>query len=243
MNCKKWLICAIAAFFVACNSDKGSSSQEELDLVMEDDEHHSGMKLLQAKGFSVKLEANLTADFTYNFSIDKHEVTCDEFSKMVKDVKCENGELPITNVTFFDAVLFANKKSKKEKLDTAYTYTEKVLDSEGHCTNLVGYAFHAEVDAYRLPTEAEWTLSALQNWNPQSDWNAENSNFKLHKPCTAVDKTVQDVGLCDFAGNAMEWVNDWKGSLRDTIVANFTGAPDGGNIGERVLKGGSLFIQ
>lgn len=38
--------CAIAAFFVACNSDKGSSSQEELDLVMEDDEHHSGMKLL-----------------------------------------------------------------------------------------------------------------------------------------------------------------------------------------------------
>ncbi len=240
MNCKKWLICAIAAFFVACNSDKGSSSQEELDLVMDDDEHHSGMKLLQAKGFSVKLEANLTANFTYNFSIDKHEVTCDEFSKMVKDVKCENGELPITNVTFFDAVLFANKKSKKEKLDTAYTYTEKILDSEGHCTNLVGYAFRAEVDAYRLPTEAEWTLSALQNWNPQSDWNAENSNFKLHKPCTAVDKTVQDVGLCDFAGNAMEWVNDWKGSLRDTIVANFTGAPDGGNIGERVLKGGSF---
>ena len=240
MYYKKWLICAVAALFVACNSDKGPSLQEELDLVMENDEHHSGMMLLQAKGFSVKLEANLTINFTYNFSIDKREVTCGEFSKMVRDLNCEDGELPVTDVTFFDAVLFANEKSKNENLDTAYTYTEKVVDAEGHCTNLVGYAFHAEMDAYRLPTEAEWILSALQNWNPQSDWNAGNSNYKLHKPCTAVDKTVQDVELCDFAGNVMEWVNDWKGSLRDTVVTNFAGAPDGGNIGERVLKGGSF---
>ena len=40
MYYKKWLICAVAALFVACNSDKGPSLQEELDLVMENDEHH-----------------------------------------------------------------------------------------------------------------------------------------------------------------------------------------------------------
>ena len=37
----------------------------------------------------------------------------------------------------------------------------------------------------------------------------------------------------------MEWVNDWKGTLLDTSITNYAGAPDGGNIGERVLKGGS----
>ncbi|WP_304039128.1 SUMF1/EgtB/PvdO family nonheme iron enzyme [Fibrobacter succinogenes] len=95
--------------------------------------------------------------------------------------------------------------------------------------------FHAERDAYRLPTEAEWTLIASKNWDPQKGWNASNSNYKLHKPCTA--NSNED--FCDLAGNVMEWVNDWKGTLLDTSITNYAGAPDGGNIGERVLKGGS----
>lgn len=236
---KKIVLCIVGLILVACGSDKGSSSNESQDLVIQEDPKHSGMVLLKTSGKSVRLGATLTAEFSYDFSIGKHEVTCGEFAELLKDINCGDAELPVTNVTFFDAVLYANEKSKKEKLDTAYAYTDAVFDSDGHCTNLAGYVFLTDVNAYRLPTEAEWTLAALQNWNPQAAWNADNSDYKLHVPCTAADATAKGA-LCDFAGNAMEWVNDWMGNFRDTVIVNFVGAPDGGNIGERIVKGGSF---
>jgi uncharacterized protein (TIGR02171 family) len=42
-----------------------------------------------------------------------------------------------------------------------------------------------------------------------------------------------------MAGNAMEWVNDWLGIFRDTTLENYVGAPDGGALGQRIVKGGS----
>ena len=226
-------IALFASLLIGC-SDSVTSSNDSNTIFVNKDENHAGMMLVTAKTSSTQMGSKLTVHFSYDFSIDKHEVTCGDYAKQIK-TNCDNSELPITNVTFFDAVLFANKKSKAEKLDTAYSYTSATFDSEGHCTDLIGYAFHADRDAYRLPTEAEWTLVATKNWNPQKSWNAGNSDYKLHKPCTAIP--TEDI--CDLAGNAVEWVNDWKGTLPDTSITNYVGAPDGGNIGERVLKGGS----
>ena len=178
----------------------------------------------------------------YDYFLDIHEVTCGEYrnlakKKLVKDFgKCENDSLPLANVTYYDAILYANAKSKSEKRDTAYTYTQATFDSEGHCTNLEGFAFHPDVDAYRLPTEAEWALAASKGWDPKNkSWNADNSDFKAHAVCSA---GADALGFCDLAGNVKEWVNDWAGKFRDTSVTNYLGAPDGGDIGERILKGG-----
>lgn len=226
---------AFFASLLVCCSDSGTSSNDSNSFFVNEDKNHSGMMHVTATGASTQMGSKLTVHFSYDFSIDKHEVTCKDYAKHIKKTNCDDPELPITNVTFFDAVLFANQKSKAEKLDTAYSYTSATFDSDGHCTDLIGYAFHADRDAYRLPTEAEWTFVATKNWNPQKGWNASNSNYKLHKPCTA----ISDEDFCDLAGNAMEWVNDWKGTLLDTTITNYAGAPDGGNIGERVLKGGS----
>ena len=232
---KKQSVLAIFASLLVSCSDSGTSSHESNDFSTHSDENHAGMMRVTAKDASIKMGGKQTVRFTYNFSMDKREVTCSEFTKFVKKINCENAELPITNVTFFDAILFANEKSKNENLDTAYSYTAATFDSEGHCTDLAGYAFHAGREAYRLPTEAEWTLVASKNWDPQKGWNADNSDYKLHKPCTADSKS----DFCDLAGNAMEWVNDWMGDLHDTTIINYAGAPNGGNIGERVVKGGS----
>ena len=233
---KKSLLALLAGLLFGC-SDSGTSSNNSYDFSTHNDDNHVGMMRVSAKNSSTRMGAKQIVKFTYDFSMDKHEVTCSDFAKFIKKFNCENPELPVTNVTFFDAVLYANEKSKNDNLDTAYSYTAATFDSEGHCTNLTGYAFHAERDAYRLPTEAEWTLIASKNWAPKKGWNADNSDYKLHKPCTAPSASTNE--FCDFAGNAMEWVNDWKGVLHDTTIINYAGAPNGGNIGERVLKGGS----
>lgn len=178
----------------------------------------------------------------YDFYLGIHEFTCGEFQELTKieDLKdfssCENDSLPLADVTYYDAALIANAKSKSEKKDTAYTYRSKTYDSENHCINLEGFAFNPEANAYRLPTEAEWVLAASQSWDPKKfSWNADNSDFKSHPICTA---GIDSASFCDLAGNLREWVNDWAGQLRDTTVTNYLGAPDGSDIGERILKGG-----
>ncbi|SHK61840.1 TIGR02171 family protein [Fibrobacter sp. UWEL] len=178
--------------------------------------------------------------FDYDYSIGRSEVTCGEFLELQKDrhfdLKCENDSLPVADVTYYDAVLFANAKSKSLKKDTAYTYSSASFDNEGRCTNLEGFVYHPEVEGVRLPTEAEWTLVANKVWDPINSWNAENSDYKVHQVCSM---DLGSDGICDMAGNVMEWVNDWLGNFADTTIINYAGAPDGGNLRQRVLKGGS----
>lgn len=182
----------------------------------------------------------VSLDYDYYLAI--HEFTCGEYKALAKEYKlkdfgkCKKDSLPLANVTYYDAVLIANAKSKSEKRDSAYTYTKATFDSEGHCTNLDALVFHPEVNAYRLPTEAEWVHAASKGWDPKNNsWNADNSDFKSHVVCSA-GKDSRD--FCDLAGNVKEWVNDWAGQFRDTTITNYVGSLDGGDLGERVLKGG-----
>ena len=114
----------------------------------------------------------------YDYWMDRHEATCGEFVKVMKkygpkgyfanNYKCENDSLPIADVTYYDAVLFANARSRdfaeslaKDsalstiEVDTVYDYTQSSMDEEGLCSNLAGFMFHPERNGFRLPTEAE----------------------------------------------------------------------------------------
>lgn len=236
-------------FWAACSNSEGVSSGNSSKIEVEEDSL-AGMLRIKAVGETVLLGTNevtakvnerpsMKARFDYDFSMGRTEVTCAEFNDLMTakglSLSCE-ASVPATNITYYDAVLFANERSKSEGFDTAYTYSRAVFDSEGHCTNLEGFAYRPEDDAYRLPTEAEWILVAKVNWNVSGAWTSENSDYKLHPVCEKVDSSSQ---VCDIAGNAMEWVNDWLGKFRDTTVTNFVGAPDGGALGQRIVKGGS----
>ncbi|MBR4348540.1 MAG: TIGR02171 family protein [Fibrobacter sp.] len=173
---------------------------------------------------------SMKVSFDYDYFIGKHEVTCAEMG-----LSC-GGSLPAVNVTYFDAILYANKRSIAEGFDTAYTYTGATFDNEGACVNLDGLVFLPTVNAYRLPTEAEWVYAASLGWVPDSGWNADNSDYRTHEVCSSF---IDGSGLCDMAGNVMEWVNDWYVTFRKEPVADFVGGVDGGVHGERVVKGGS----
>jgi uncharacterized protein (TIGR02171 family) len=152
----------------------------------------------------------------YNFWMDIRGVTCGVFKSVMEqttlaeNLDCGEDEDPIVNITFFDAVLYANEKSKKENLDTVYEYSEKVFDKAGHCVNLEGYSFHLDKDGFRLPTEAEWVKAAS---------NADGKTFV-------------------FSENVKEFVNDFKGLFSNALVENFVGASNTNGADERIVKGG-----
>ena len=184
----------------------------------------------------------LKAALNYDFSIGAHEITCGEFKRIMGttfDDRCRGKDsdlLPVTRVTYFDAVLYANERSKREGYDTAYTYFSTAFDAAGNCVSMESILFHPEVEAYRLPTEAEWIMAADRDWNPSAEWNAPNSDFEPKKVCS-YPRIHGD--FCDMGGNVKEWVSDWLGYFRDTTITNFVGASDGGSLGERIIKGGS----
>ena len=206
----------LSILICACSNSEGVSAGQQSSSIEVSEDSLAGMLHVESVGAmallgtdSENVRANerpvMQVKFSYDFSLGKYEVMCGEFNALMKSatglaLNCSNDSLPATNVTFYDAVLFANERSKAEGFDTAYTYTSADFDSEKHCANLEGFAYRSEAHAYRLPTEAEWVLAASQNWNLQNGWIADNSDYKLHKVC---GKTDSDSDFCDMAGNAM----------------------------------------
>jgi formylglycine-generating enzyme required for sulfatase activity len=152
----------------ACSNSESVYSQHDSDPILVADSL-DGMLSVRLEQKNLHLGTNEVAAkanerpqmnvlLNYDFSIAKHEVTCREFNDLMKStlvtLDCEIANLPATNLTYYDAVLFANARSKAEGFDTAYTYTAAVLDDEKHCSNLEGFAFQPEKEGYRLPTEA-----------------------------------------------------------------------------------------
>ena len=238
-----------SSFFGDGTITSNAQMQDMVNLASKNAQVTLGTNLATAR---VKDQPQMNVAFSYDFSIGRHEVTCGEYNSVIDlmnadgrkmaRLDCENDSLPANNVTYYDAVLYANARSRLGWLDTAYEYKKIILDADGHCTGLDGFVFHPERAAFRLPTEAEWVFAAQSAWDPSKGWTADNSDYKLHNVCTAGD-AIQENGstsLCDMAGNVMEWANDWLGSLQDTTIVNYAGAPDGGGLGERVLKGGGF---
>ena len=212
-----------------------------------------GMVRVKASGKETAIGTNVTSaktlerpqmdvGFTYDFEIGRHEVICKDFNNVMLGetgltVNCSQDSLPASNVTFYDAVLFANAMSKKYGVDTAYSYSNKEIDSENHCVKLKNFKFIPKAKGFRLPTEAEWTYVASKNWKPESGWNSNNSKGLVHKVCSSAESQI----FCDMAGNMLELVNDRYVSFKDTIVENFVGSIDGDAIGSCVVKGGSFY--
>lgn len=241
----------VGCLLMASACDSGSDAYVIASPVDVEESSIEGMVFVRAAGAFAFLgterkakaieRPQMRVNFDYDFSIGRTEVTCGEFNAFQREgglvLDCENDSLPATDITYYDAVLFANAKSKSIRKDTAYTYNSAFYDEKGHCINLEGFVFRPEVEAIRLPTEAEWVLVANKVWNPNNSWNADNSDYRSHKVCSM---QVHSSGICDMAGNVMEWMNDWLGNFANVTLVNYVGAPDGGNLGQRVVKGGSF---
>lgn len=186
--------------------------------------------------------------FSNNFWIDTIEITNSEFISILglTEKSVVNNNLPVIDISWFDAVLYCNARSKSEQRDTVYSYTGINGIAGKKCT-LDGLIINMNSTGYRLPTEAEWEFACRGGTGTQYYWGNNlseldsyawikvNSGGILH---TAAQKKPNAFGLYDMAGNAWEWCNDWYDS--NYYAASPKENPSGPASGqERSIRGGS----
>jgi uncharacterized protein (TIGR02171 family) len=226
-----------------------------------------GMKKISASGKSFLQGWNgvqssyderpgMESGFSYDYWLDSTEVTQGQYyavtGKRPVSGSSQYGfgdDYPVYRVSWFDAVLYCNGRSKQEQLDTVYTYSGKKLLSNGTVYELTGLGYDVGRNGYRLPTESEWEYAARDGssalpYSTVADsvyasyyaWYGKNSLNRTH-PVAA--RLPNSLGLYDMAGNVFEWTNDWKCVYTGQRITNSLGALHPGNEYEKVIKGGS----
>jgi formylglycine-generating enzyme required for sulfatase activity len=171
-----------------------------------------------------------------SFYMGKYEVTQKEYQEVMgtNPSRFKGDNLPVEQVSWYDAVEYCNKRSQKEGLTPAYTINE---------TNVT---WNRNANGYRLPTEAEWeyacragTTTAYNtgaNMSYNAGWCYENSDRKTHP---VGQKSANAWGLYDMHGNVYEWCWDWYGSYSSGSQTDPAGAVTGSY---RVRRGGNWSI-
>lgn len=173
---------------------------------------------------------------THEITFESYDAFADETGRTSPDDEgWGRDDRPVINVSWYDAVGFANWLSEKMELTPAYSMRsgEVVWDRTA-----VGW---------RLPTEAEWEFAArggrFSAENPfagsadpnEVAWYGANADAKTHG---VGEKAPNELGIYDMSGNAREWCWDRydPGYYADAPTSNPTGPEEGAL---RVVRGGA----
>lgn len=144
----------------------------------------------------------------------------------------DTGPLPVSDVSWYEAVQYCNWRSAQEGLTKAYD----ILNKEVTCD--------WKANGYRLPSEAEWENAARggsashHTEFPGSNTATDVAHFGVNSKGKSPRATLlpNEVGLYDTAGNVSEWVWDFYGMYPIHRQTDYHG-PDTGEF--RTTRGSS----
>jgi formylglycine-generating enzyme required for sulfatase activity len=193
-----------------------------------------------------------------SFYMGKYPVTQKEYREVMgtNPSKFKGDNLPVENVSWYDAIEYCNKRSQREGLTPLYMIDKSLSDrNNGNEKDTVRWVviWNQNANGYRLPTEAEWeyacragTMTPFSTGNnittSQANYdgnNPYNNNAKgtFRQRTTAVESySPNPWGLYDMHGNVWEWCWDWYGTYTGGAQTDPVGASRGAS---RVNRGGS----
>lgn len=199
-----------------------------------------------------------------SFFITKYEITQKEWKSVISANPSSqvDDSLPVSNVSWLNAIKYCNARSTKEGLPVAYNNNGELLDSTGVVTTDL-----STVKGYRLPTVEEWEFAAKGGMNSfnftysgnndysKVAWSINDSGNEIKYPG---QKEPNELGIYDMSGNIYEWTHSSistddltkkiiKGGSYVTvetdlnarniaIETNITSSPTYGNLGFRIVR-------
>ncbi|MDR0730539.1 MAG: SUMF1/EgtB/PvdO family nonheme iron enzyme [Treponema sp.] len=193
--------------------------------------------LIQGGSFMMGSEGNEAGRARDEF---RHRVVVDSFIMGTAEVsqreyqalmganpsRVKDDALPVSMVSWFDAVEFCNRRSAQEGLQPAYAINGRTV------------TWDKTAGGYRLPTEAEWEYAcragtvSLYHTGASLPPPASGKNALL----PAGTPAPNDWGLSGMHGNIAEWCWDWYGDYSGRSETNPSGPASGSR---RVVRGGS----
>jgi len=178
-----------------------------------------------------------------------HDVTVSPFAlaelpitqKLYREIMGDNpgdpkgDDLPINNVTYWDAVRFCNALSEKVGLEPCYVIEKNDVE------------WDRSAGGYRLPTEAEWEYAARAGTTSayffgddaaelgEYAWFRDNAET-IHP---AGKKRPSPWGFHDLYGNVWEWCWDRHAAYTANPATDPTGSTNLSS-SDRVLRGGAF---
>ncbi len=227
-------------------SDIKKNNQNNQYTLIKGDTFQMGSPESEPERSSDEIQHNVTVG---DFYMSKTEVSQKEYQEIMGENPSDTkgDDLPVTNITWYDAVEYCNKLSQKEGFTPCYTISGNTV------------TWDKSANGYRLPTEAEWEYSARANTTTpfsfgdyvhNSDANCYNaygynndasgnwvngSDAYLRKTVTVTQYSANDYGLYNMHGNVAEWVWDWYSEYDSKTSADPTGSESGN---AKVVRGG-----